>query len=138
MRSLGRENEENVARTKNCCVWPSSPRKNIFLNIKSVLILVYKFLENILFISNGCIKCLYIFLEAHTKHILTNISKQYISNQYNISSTNISAHNISRYKTYETTKHIIMLSISNYKTYQKQNISKKKHIKRKSYQNLIF
>ena len=22
---LGRENEENVARTRNCCGWPSSP-----------------------------------------------------------------------------------------------------------------
>ena len=24
-RWLGRENEENVARTRNCCGWPSSP-----------------------------------------------------------------------------------------------------------------
>ena len=23
---LGRDNEENVARTRNCCGWPSSPR----------------------------------------------------------------------------------------------------------------
>ena len=82
--------------------------------------------------------CIYIFRSTYktypNKHIKTihfQINTTYLLQ-------NIPAHNISRYKTYETTKHIIMLSISNYKTYQKQNISKKKHIKRKSYQNLIF
>ena len=27
-RGLERENEENVARTRNCCGWPSSPRSS--------------------------------------------------------------------------------------------------------------
>ena len=31
LRWLGRENEENVARMRNCCGWPSSPQTHILL-----------------------------------------------------------------------------------------------------------
>ena len=35
-RWLGRENEENVARTRNCCGWPFSPHGTVF-RIKYIL-----------------------------------------------------------------------------------------------------
>jgi len=31
-RWLGRENEENVARTRNCCGWPSSPLQTAWIH----------------------------------------------------------------------------------------------------------
>jgi len=30
---LERENEENVARMRNCCGWPSSPRRRVSIKI---------------------------------------------------------------------------------------------------------
>ena len=37
VRWLGRENEENVARTTNCCGWPSSPRQGLFKKVYFII-----------------------------------------------------------------------------------------------------
>ena len=70
LRWLGQENEKNVARTKNCCGWPSSPSFTIS-TLPSIVLESFCVKQNIYFLLKKIvIFCLLKIKKIVLKHTL--------------------------------------------------------------------